>query len=141
MEKKALTPVNESTLAENIIKWETILSKLEKIFGKEIFDSWIKTIQLKQEYNHYVVLTVPTRFMRDWVVSRYADKILDIIKQDKKTIERIEFEIEEIIEKKYNKKNSNQNYARNSFEESNKIRNIDKRHFSRTKIFAGCLFH
>ena len=48
MEKKALTPVNESTLAENIINWETILSKLEKIFGKEIFDSWIKNIQLKK---------------------------------------------------------------------------------------------
>ena len=88
MEKKALTPVNESTLAENIIDWKTVLSKLEKIFGKEIFDSWIKNIQLKQEYNHYLVLTVPTRFMRDWVVSRYADKILDIIKEDKKTIER-----------------------------------------------------
>ena len=126
MEKKALTPVNESTLAENIIDWKTVLSKLEKIFGKEIFDSWIKNIQLKQEYNHYVVLTVPTRFMRDWVVSRYADKILDIIKQDKKTIERIEFEIEEVIEKKYNKKNSNQNYVRNPFEESNKIRNIEE---------------
>ncbi len=126
MEKKALTPVNESTLAESIIDWKTVLSKLEKIFGKEIFDSWIKNIQLKQEYNHYVVLTVPTRFMRDWVVSRYADKILDIIKQDKKTIERIEFEIEEVIETKYNKKNSNQNYVRNSFEESNKIRNIEE---------------
>ena len=126
MEKKALTPVNESTLAENIIDWKTVLSKLEKIFGKEIFDSWIKNIQLKQEYNHYVVLTIPTRFMRDWIVSRYADKILDIIKQDKKTIERIEFEIEEVIEKKYNKKNSNQNYVRNPFEESNKIRNIEE---------------
>ena len=64
--------------------------------------------------------------MRDWIVSRYADKILDIIKQDKKTIERIEFEIEEVIEKKYNKKNSNQNYIKNSFDESNKIRNIEE---------------
>ena len=126
MEKKALTSINESTLAESIIDWKTVLSKLEKIFGKEIFDSWIKNIQLKKEYNHYVVLTVPTRFMRDWVVSRYADKILDIIKQDKKTIERIEFEIEEVIETKYNKKNSNQNYVRNPFEESNKIRNIEE---------------
>ncbi len=35
MGKKALTPVNESTLAENIIKWETILSKLEKYSGKK----------------------------------------------------------------------------------------------------------
>jgi len=42
---------------------------------------------------------VPTRFVRDWIVSRYADKILDIIKVFKKSIQRIEFLIEESQEK------------------------------------------
>ena len=37
---------------------------------------------------------LPTRFVRDWIVSRYADKILDIIKTFKKSIQRIEFLIE-----------------------------------------------
>jgi len=44
MEKKALTSVNESTLVENLLNWKTILLKIEKIFGKEIFDSWIRNI-------------------------------------------------------------------------------------------------
>ena len=42
---------------------------------------------------------MPTRFVRDWIVSRYADKILDIIKVFKKSIQRIEFLIEESQEK------------------------------------------
>ena len=44
-------------------------------------------------------MSAPTRFVRDWIVSRYADKILDIIKTFKKSIERIEFLIEETQEK------------------------------------------
>jgi len=44
-------------------------------------------------------LTAPTRFVRDWIVSRYADKMLDIIKTFKKSIQRIEFFIEESKEK------------------------------------------
>jgi len=44
-------------------------------------------------------LTAPTRFVRDWIVSRYADKMLDIIKTFKKSIQRIEFFIEESKER------------------------------------------
>jgi chromosomal replication initiator protein len=36
--------------------------------------------------------------VRDWIVSRYADKILDIIKTFKKSVERIEFLIEQTQE-------------------------------------------
>ena len=80
---------------ENLINWEEILKKFNKTFGSDIYESWIKNISLKKEFNHYVVLSAPTRFVRDWIVSRYADKILDIIKTSKKSIDRIEFLIEE----------------------------------------------
>ena len=76
---------------ENLINWEEILKKFNKTFGSDIYESWIKNISLKKEFNHYVVLSAPTRFVRDWIVSRYADKILDIIKTSKKSIDRIEF--------------------------------------------------
>ena len=39
----------------------------------------IKKLKLAEEFQHYVVLSSPTRFIRDWVVSRYVDKILEII--------------------------------------------------------------
>ena len=43
-------------------------------------------------------MSVPTRFVRDWIVSRYADKILDEIKKFKKSIQRLEFLIEDSSE-------------------------------------------
>lgn len=84
---------------ENFITWNEVLGKFKKTFGDDIYESWIKNIVLKKEFNHYVVLSVPTRFVRDWIVSRYADKILDIIKTFKKSIQRIEFLIEDSQEK------------------------------------------
>ena len=84
---------------ENLLDWNEVLKNIKTTFGNDIYESWIRNINLKKEFNHYVVLTAPTRFVRDWIVSRYADKMLDIIKTFKKSIQRIEFFIEESKEK------------------------------------------
>jgi len=84
---------------EKILNWNEVLEKLKIIFGNDIYESWVKNVNLKKEFNHYIVLSVPTRFVRDWIVSRYADKMLDVIKKFKKSIQRIEFLIEESEEK------------------------------------------
>ena len=80
---------------EHLIVWADVLNKLQLAFGNDIYESWIRSVNLKKEFNHYVVLSAPTRFVRDWIVSRYADKVLDIIRTFKKSIQRIEFLIEE----------------------------------------------
>ena len=80
---------------ENLLDWNAVLKKLQITFGNDVYESWIRNINLKKEFNHYVLLSAPTRFVRDWIVSRYADKMLDIIKMFKKSIQRIEFLIEE----------------------------------------------
>ena len=87
------------TLEENLLDWNEVLKNFKTTFGNDVYESWLKNINLKKEFNHYVVLTAPTRFVRDWIVSRYADKILDIIKTFKKSIQRIEFLIEESKER------------------------------------------
>ena len=84
---------------ENQLDWSKVMERLKKTFGNDIYESWIKNVNLKKEFNHYIILSAPTRFVRDWIVSRYADKILDIIKTFKKSIQRIEFLIDETQEK------------------------------------------
>jgi len=99
---KILPKQNDNVLLakeESQINWDQVLEKFKQTFGSDIYESWIKNINLKKEFNHYVVLSAPTRFVRDWIVSRYADKILDIIKTFKISIQRIEFLIEETLEK------------------------------------------
>ena len=94
---------------ENLLDWIVVLTHFQKDFGDDVYESWIKNINLKKEFNHYVILSVPTRFVRDWIVSRYVDKILDIIKTYKKSIQRIEFLIEGS-----NQKNGKTEYRKNN---------------------------
>ena len=74
---------------ESLLNWNEVLEMFKKTFGNDVYESWIKNVNLKKEFNHYVILSAPTRFVRDWIVCRYADKILDIIKTFKKSIQRI----------------------------------------------------
>ena len=64
---------------------------------EEVYNSWLKDVSLIKEFNDYIILGVPTRFFRDWIVSRYLDKILELIKGLKKSIIRIEFKIVEDV--------------------------------------------
>jgi len=107
----------DSAQKENFLDWNEVLKKFRIIFGNDIYESWITNINLKKEFNHYVVLSAPTRFVRDWIVSRYADKMLDIIKTFKKSIQRIEF-LTEAQEEKSGKKDSRKSIRVSSAENS-----------------------
>jgi len=78
---------------EKTLNWLEIQSSFKKTFGSEVYDSWLQKISLVKEYNDYLVLSVPTRFFRDWIVSRYLDKILEQVKDFKLSLNRIEFKI------------------------------------------------
>ena len=78
---------------EKTLNWEEVQTSFNKNFGSEIYTSWLQKISLIKEYNDYLVLGVPTRFFRDWIVSRYLDKILEQVKGFKLTLNRIEFKI------------------------------------------------
>ncbi len=82
---------------EKTIDWEIVQKQFDKNFGREVYNSWLKDVSLIKEFNDYIILGVPTRFFRDWIVSRYLDKILELIKGLKKSIIRIEFKIVEDV--------------------------------------------
>ena len=76
---------------EKKIDWQNIKKELREKFGNDIFESWIKKIELVDEFHNYILFSVSTRFIRDWIVSRYLDQILHTIKEYKKDLVRIEF--------------------------------------------------
>ena len=78
---------------EKTLDWNEIQSSFKKSFGSEIYNSWLQKITLVKEYNDFLILGVPTRFFRDWIVSRYLDKILEQVKGFKLSLNRIEFKI------------------------------------------------
>ncbi len=86
---------NIDNFKSNSFDWRLIQADMKGKLGSEVYESWLKKISFTEEFNNYILLSVPTRFIRDWITSRYLDQILQIIKTYKKDIVRIEFRIVE----------------------------------------------
>ena len=85
--------LQNNKVLEKKIDWENIKKQMREKFGNDIYESWIKKIELVEEFHNYILFSVSTRFIRDWIVSRYLDQILQTIKEYKKDLVRIEFTI------------------------------------------------
>ena len=77
------------------LDWNLVQIEMKNKLGLDIYESWLKKIDFVEEFNNYLLLSVPTRFIRDWITSRYLDQILQSVRNNKKDIVRIEFKIVE----------------------------------------------
>ena len=88
--------------------WNSIQLEMKNKLGKDIYESWLKKIEFVEEFNNYLLLSVPTRFIRDWITSRYLDQILQTVKKYKKGIVRLELKIGENNTTKEDERNPNE---------------------------------
>tara|TARA_B100000424_G_scaffold270921_1_gene271700 strand:- start:8083 stop:9492 length:1410 start_codon:yes stop_codon:yes gene_type:complete len=112
------SPANSVENIDKKIRWQDVQNSFKEKFGVEIYESWLKKIDFIEEYQNYISLSVSTRFIRDWITSRYLDQILQIVKKFKKEIIRIEFVILKTSEdKSFNKvvQNSKDKFENISF--------------------------
>ena len=84
---------NPESFSTKRIDWNNIQTDMKEKFGKDIYESWLRKIDFIDEFKNYILISVTTRFIRDWITSRYLDQILQIIKSYNKQITRIEFSI------------------------------------------------
>ena len=105
--------------------WEVIQKELRHQFGNEIYESWLKKIVFEEKFTNYILVSVSTRFIRDWIVSRYLDQILGIIKKFYKEIIRVEFKIESKVDNTKREiqfsSDSKVSFIRDSFLQYNRI--------------------
>ena len=58
---------NLKTLKPEKFNWILIQSEMKNKLGVDIYDSWLKKINFEEEFHNYILLSVPTRFIRDWI--------------------------------------------------------------------------
>ena len=62
--------------------------------GDAAYKSWLKPLTFKEINDGEVTLTVPTRFMRDWVVNHYADRISSLWRGENDAVRSVEIAVE-----------------------------------------------
>ena len=56
-------------------QWARVRARLKEEVGDTAFRSWLKPLTLSGLNGTEISIMVPTRFMRDWVLTHYADRI------------------------------------------------------------------
>ena len=67
---------NSEAIESKKIDWMIIQKEMKVNFGSDIYESWLKKIDFIEEFQNYILISVSTRFIRDWITSRYLDQIL-----------------------------------------------------------------
>ena len=75
---------NLKNIPSDNLDWSLIQKDMKNKLGSDVYESWLKKIDFVEEMNSYILLSVSTRFIRDWITSRYLDQILQIVKVYKK---------------------------------------------------------
>jgi len=73
--------------------WARICSKLRDELGETAYRNWLKPLVLTGVRGNEVLISVPTRFMRDWVQSHYADRIRALWSGEDPSIESVELAV------------------------------------------------
>ena len=118
---------NSTNISQSKINWDEVQSRMKTSFGNDIYESWLRKLNFVEEFKNYILLSVSTRFIRDWITSRYLDQILKIIRELNKNITRIELKIQEINDDKPDEldnssnKKENISFIKDSFLQYNRI--------------------
>lgn len=70
--------------------WKKVHNDMRGEFGEAIFRSWLKPLKLQAFYHGTMEVSVPTRFMRDWIQNHYAERILSMCSESSEEIKRLQ---------------------------------------------------
>lgn len=59
-------------------QWQRVSGLLRTEIGEAAYQSWVKPMTVREVTDGEVRISVPTRFMRDWVVAHYKDKLAEL---------------------------------------------------------------
>ena len=75
-------------------EWGQICNQLKTEVGEKAFDCWLKPLTVGSFANGVMNICVPTRFMRNWVITNYSNRIYKIWEKKNPEIKSINFVVQ-----------------------------------------------
>ena len=79
-------------------QWLQICAQLKNEVGDTAFESWLKPLSVGSFSDGSMNICVPTRFMRNWVITHYSDRIHKIWEKKNPAIKNINFVVQAVQE-------------------------------------------
>jgi chromosomal replication initiator protein len=71
-------------------RWARVKGRLKVEVGDDVYSSWFARMDLEALEEGCVRLSVPTRFLKSWIQSHYAERVLACWQAEETTVSRVE---------------------------------------------------
>ncbi len=75
-------------------EWDRVKTRLKQEFGDSAYKSWVTPIVATSLRDGEVELSVPTRFMRDWITTHYAERIRALWNGENPSVRKITLKVD-----------------------------------------------
>ena len=75
-------------------QWNRVRGRLRDEFGDATFKSWLNPLSLSDVSGGQVRISVPTRFLRDWVITHYGDRIRALWSKENATVNGVDIVVQ-----------------------------------------------
>ncbi|MET1414094.1 chromosomal replication initiator protein DnaA [Roseibium sp. HPY-6] len=73
--------------------WDRVKTELRNELGEDIFSNWFGRVKHEETVGDSVRLSVPTRFLKNWIQNNYEKKLIGLWKRELDDINRVELTV------------------------------------------------
>jgi chromosomal replication initiator protein len=73
--------------------WSRVKGRLRTNVGEDVYSSWFARMDLESVSDGAVHMSVPTRFLKSWIQSHYADRVLSCWQAEVPTMQRVDLTV------------------------------------------------
>ncbi len=73
--------------------WSRVKGRLRSSVGEDVYSSWFARMDLESLQQESVHLSVPTRFLKSWIQTHYADRVLSCWQAEMPEVHRIDLTV------------------------------------------------
>ena len=90
MSLQTIQPTEKKKMSHDDESWLRVKARLRAEVGDDVFSSWFARMDLEQNSDGVVRLSVPTRFLKSWIQSHYAERVLACWQAEQEQVGRVE---------------------------------------------------
>src|ERR1051326_644958 len=75
-------------------EWGGVIGRLKQEVGEAAYRSWLRSMRFERVADGEGVIAVPTRFLRNWVATHYADRLLALWRTENEQVNRLAIIVE-----------------------------------------------
>lgn len=73
--------------------WTAVLDKIKEHMGIAVFNTWFNNLSFKEINGDTITISAPSRFIREWVLTNYYNKLKELAAAEDPSIKRIDLKV------------------------------------------------